>query len=391
MRKKLSAHPDSVPATSKPHLAWIDTVRLAAFFTLACCHCANPFNWIPAGSPMADQVQFWGNLYGSALRHSVPFFVMMTGALLLPVRTSVRDFYRKRIPRVLWPLLLWGILYSLFPYLLGQAGMGKEVVQSFFPYAGSDFLTQELQVALKHILFLPFSFPSVGLHLWYVYLLIGLYLYMPIFSCWVERASEKEKLGFLLAWGVASALPYCTYFISPEFWGTCAWNDFGMLYYFAGYNGYLLLGHYLRYRTWSGRKLLLFGLPMFAAGYAITYCGRAYLQGLPLCTEQMAELFWTNNSPNVIMMTVPLFMACKAMRVTSPTLRKWLATLPACGFGIYMVHYFFVGYSVIAMRQLGVPLGAQIPAAAVVTLSLSWIFVAFLRRILGGRARWIVG
>ena len=391
MKKPLPTPSVTYPATAKPHLVWIDTVRLAAFFTLACCHCANPFNWIPADSPIAGQIQFWGNLYGSTLRHSVPFFVMLTGALLLPVRTSGSAFYRKRIPRVACPLLLWGILYSLFPYLLGRAGIGANVVQSFFPYAGSDFLTQELEVSLKHIFLLPFSFPSVGLHLWYVYLLIGLYLYMPIFSCWVERASERGKLYFLLAWGVASALPFYTYFISHEIWGTCAWNGFGMLYYFAGYNGYLLLGHYLRNRTWSMRKLLLLGLPLFATGFAITYFGRAYLLSLPHCTEQMAELFWTNNSPNVIMMTVPLFMACKAIHVSSPTLCRLLATLPRCGFGIFMIHYFFVGYSVIAMRWLGVPLGLQIPAAAVVTLALSWIIIAFLRQILGKHARWIVG
>ena len=29
-------------------------------------------------------------------------------------------------------------------------------------------------------------------------------------------------------------------------WGSCSWNSFGMLYAFAGFNGYLLLGHYLK-------------------------------------------------------------------------------------------------------------------------------------------------
>lgn len=38
--------------------------------------------------------------------------------------------------------------------------------------------------------------------MWYIYLLIGLYLYLPIFSAWVEKASEKAKLWFLVAWGI---------------------------------------------------------------------------------------------------------------------------------------------------------------------------------------------
>lgn len=44
-----------------------------------------------------------------------------------------------------------------------------------------------------------------------------------------------------------------------------------MLYYFAGFNGYLLLGHYLRNLDWSLGKILAIGLPMFVIGYAVTF------------------------------------------------------------------------------------------------------------------------
>ena len=50
---------------------------------------------------------------------------------------------------------------------------------------------------------------------------------------------------FLLAWGVTLLLPYYYQFVSPYLWGSCS-NSFGMLYAFAGFNGYLLLGHYLK-------------------------------------------------------------------------------------------------------------------------------------------------
>ena len=60
-----------------------------------------------------------------------------------------------------------------------------------------------------------------------------------------EEAEERAKLMFLLAWGVTLLLPYYYQFVSNYLWGTCSWNSFGMLYSFAGFNGYLLLGHYL--------------------------------------------------------------------------------------------------------------------------------------------------
>jgi surface polysaccharide O-acyltransferase-like enzyme len=380
-----------VAGTQKEHLVWLDLVRFVAMFTLVCCHCANPFNWAPAESPILADIKFWGAIHGSMLRHSVPLFVMITGALLLPVGREAFPFYKKRISRVLFPSLIWSVIYCLFPVIAALFGGGKELILSFFPYAGEEFMAQSLSVSLKHIAMIPFNFSTICVHIWYIYLLIGLYLYMPIFSAWVETASERAKCWFLIAWGVTTLLPYYTYFVSPYLWGTCTWNSFGMLYYFAGFNGYLLLGHYLKNRQWSVRKVLSLGIPMFAVGYCITYLGYRNMTHIPEHTEPMAELFWTTNSINVVLMTIPLFMACKVIKIKSGRIRQILANLTLCGFGIYMIHYFFIGPAVILMRTLGVHLSLQIPLAAVVALGVSWICVAVLYRIFGNKMRWIVG
>ena len=54
-----------------------------------------------------------------------------------------------------------------------------------------------------------------------------------------------------------------------------------MLYYFASFNGYLLLGHYLRNHDWMGRQLRGIGIPMFAIGYAVTFIGFRHMISLP--------------------------------------------------------------------------------------------------------------
>jgi len=179
--------------------------------------------------------------------------------------------------------------------------------------------------------------------MWYIYLLIGLYLYLPVFSAWVEKASDKAKLWFLGAWAVTLLLPYYNQFVAQYLWGTCSWNAFGMLYYFAGFNGYLLLGHYLRNLDWSLGKILAIGLPMFVIGYAVTFFGFRYVTALPEFSDEMLELFFTYCSLNVVMMTIPVFMLCKKVNFRSEGIRKALANLTLCGFGIYMIHYFFTG------------------------------------------------
>jgi surface polysaccharide O-acyltransferase-like enzyme len=378
--------------TQKTHIVWLDVVRLVAMFTVVCCHSADPFNFYP-GEPPANiaEIKWWGAVYGSLLRPCVPLFVMITGALLLPVKGEVAPFYRKRIGRVFWPFLIWSVIYNLFPWITGLLGVAPEVILDFFPYSGEEVMRQSLDVSLGYIAQMPFNFSLLDVHMWYIYLLIGLYLYMPIFSAWVEKASRKAQRWFLVAWGVTLFVPYYREFVGPYIWGSCSWNEFYMLYMFAGFNGYLLLGHYLRHTEWSLAKTLGWGIPMFVVGFCVTFFGFRHMTASPDCTEEQLELFFYYCSPNVVLMTLPLFMLCKKVRVNSQPIQKALANLTVCGFGVYMIHYFFTGPSVVLARMCHVPVGLQIPFAAVVAFLVSWGLVILLRRLTGKYARYVVG
>lgn len=372
------------------HIVWLDVVRFIAMFTVVCCHCTDPFNFYPGTAPNIGEIKLWGAIYGSVLRPCVPLFVMITGALLLPVRGDASTFYKKRIPRVFYPFLIWSVLYNLFPWITGLLGLNPQIILDFFPYAGEEVMQQSFSVSLEYILMIPFNFSILAVHMWYIYLLIGLYLYLPVFSAWVEKASERAKLMFLLAWGVTLLLPYYYQFVSNYLWGTCSWNSFGMLYAFAGFNGYLLLGHYLKNLEWSLKKTLAIGIPMFAAGYAVTFLGFRHITALPEYTDEMLELFFTYCSLNVVMMTIPVFMLAKKVKVNSERMKKALANLTVCGFGIYMIHYFFTGLSVVLMRAIDMPIGLQIPVAAILAFAVSWGLVWLIYRA-GKVAKYIVG
>ena len=372
------------------HIVWLDVVRFIAMFTVVCCHCTDPFNFYPGTAPNIGEIKLWGAIYGSVLRPCVPLFVMITGALLLPVRGDASTFYKKRIPRVFYPFLIWSVLYNLFPWITGLLGLNPQIILDFFPYAGEEVMQQSFSVSLEYILMIPFNFSILAVHMWYIYLLIGLYLYLPVFSAWVEKASERAKLMFLLAWGVTLLLPYYYQFVSNYLWGTCSWNSFGMLYAFAGFNGYLLLGHYLKNLEWSLKKTLAIGIPMFAVGYAVTFLGFRHITALPEYTDEMLELFFTYCSLNVVMMTIPVFMLAKKVKVNSERMKKALANLTVCGFGIYMIHYFFTGPSVVLMRAINMPIGLQISVAAILAFAVSWGLVWLIYRA-GKVAKYIVG
>ena len=367
-------------------VVWLDVVRFFAMFLLICCHSADPFNFYGGNDTSnIDQINFWGQIYGSFFRPCVPLFVMLTGALLLPVKDETSFFYKKRITRVLWPFLIWSFIYCITPYIFGLFGLDGNTLIQYYP--SDDVFKLTLGDAAIRILNIPFNFSSFDIHMWYIYLLIGLYLYIPIFSAWVEKASQKAKLYFLLAWGITLFLPYYYNYVNEYLWGTCSWNAYGMLYYFAGFNGYLLLGHYIRhYINWTLKKTLIISIPMFIVGYLITYFGFSYMANLDGHTEDQLELFFTFNSINVVIETIPIFLIAKKITIKSQKIIHLLANLTLCGFGIYMIHELIVGPVITLMRALNIPICVQIPCGALCTFVVCWIIIAFIHKVMSKKA-----
>ena len=379
----------------KDRLVWCDALRLLAFFMLLCCHAADPFYaaaaYANSGASVDAELMQWGFRWGSLVRPCVPLFVMLTGVLSLPVSGSMESFYKKRIPRVLFPFLIWSVIYYLTPWMTGVLGMDSSVVYKLFSWAESD--SQSLTDGLTLVSRIPYAFSFIACHMWYIYMLIGLYLSLPIFSAWVEKATMRQKEIFLIVWALSTMLPYFNEYVSRYAFGTCEWNSFGLFYYFAGFSGYMLLGHYIQhYIHWSWSKTIAVALPLLIAGFLITYNGYSYIMELPDKTPEQVELFWTYNTPNVAMMTLACFLLVYRIRIKAEScLAAWLSNLTTCGFGIYMIHYFFVCVGYDAGAWLHVPAPLRIPFSAIIILACSWSLVALGKKALGKHSKYLLG
>ena len=223
-------------------------------------------------------------------------------------------------------------------------------------------------------------------------MLIGLYLYMPFFSAWLKQATEKQMRIFLSIWFVSLFLPYCQEYISEYIGGVCAWNDFGVLYYFSGFTGYMLLGYYLK----DGIRLpvkntIVLSVVMLAAGYAITYYGFRNMTSQPGISERQLELFFLYCSPNVLLMTVAWYLLIQKVKVKSPVVISALKNITKCGLGIYMIHYFIVGFGYLVVDKMGIPVFMRIPVSALFVFALSWGIVALFYKVRPKAAKWIMG
>ena len=53
--------------TARPHIVWLDVLRLVAILMVIAIHCTDPFNASPE-SRANPEFNFWGSVYGSMLR-----------------------------------------------------------------------------------------------------------------------------------------------------------------------------------------------------------------------------------------------------------------------------------------------------------------------------------
>lgn len=371
----------------RKRVVWLDILKLIAIFMVVAGHSAD---FVSPEERFEPWYNVWGTFWGSFMRPAVPLFVMITGALLLPVKTTTADFYKKRIPRILVPFLVWSILYDLFPWFTGLAGCEPEVIRSFFPWGETS---QALSDALFNIAMIPLRFSSsFGVQMWYVYLLIGLYLYLPVFSAWVSQAGKRDQQIFLGFWFITLFMPYIREYITPDLWGTCSWNEFGMFYYFAGFNGYLLLGYYLTHHPikWSNRVLTIVSVLLFTIGYATTYIGFRAITSIPGQPDSLVELFLTYCSPNVMLMTLAIFIAAQRIKVERISTKKALKSIAECTLGIWMIHYFLLGPCNSLISMLGCHSMIQMLLCSILLFFVSWLVVFAIRRC-GNIGKWLVG
>ena len=376
-------------AQSKIRLVWVDVLRLAAMLMVIAGHSVDIYNATPQDDPMNG---FWGAFIGSLMRPSVPLFAMMTGLLLLPIGESAGAFYRRRIPRVLIPMLFWSVIYYLIPWFTGVIGLDKSVISVLFPFEFAP--SQEWGDAVSNIAMIPLTFNGYTTHMWYLYMLIGLYLFMPFFSAWVGKNDHTLIRTYIILWGCSLMLPYLAQLLSPNLFGVCAWNQFGTFHYFAGFTGYLLLGHLLgKGNPLPSRKIVAVGVMLYFAGYVVTYTGFTTIMA-QYSYEQapdLIEMFWQFCSPNVVLMAIGLFLIAQRVKIRSERWQRVLQSTTRCSFGAYLMHYIFIGPVIILLSPLGLPTPVCVIVTVAIVFAVCWACTWAIYRFMPRIAKYIVG
>lgn len=334
-------------------MVWLDNARIIAILAVVMLHVAADFVF---DYPVGDVAWWVGNVYDSAVRWCVPLFVMISGALLLdPSKNEpLKTFYSKRVSRLLVPLLFWTLVYLAWRVAKGVVTGNPESVSSLLGSVldGTPYY-----------------------HLWFLYMIVGLYLFTPFMRMVVAQASTSS-LWVLVAAGMVMAAVNSLY---SKISGV---GDGLFINWFLLYVPYFFLGYLLRHsETYPSRKSVIFTLltsiPLTAVGF--------YLLAI-IAGKSVGLYFYDYLSVTVIPMSVAVFWLFKAYKqpIGSMSMTKSLAALTL---GVYLIHPMFLElFNFLGIGATAFPAIVSIPVFTlliyVLSLAAAWVMskLPFIKR-----------
>lgn len=341
--------------------AWADRLRNTATIMVVAIHVAAPVAHVPVD---LNTAWWWaGNFWNSLSRPGVPVFVMLSGFLLLGKDYPLVDFLQRRFSRVVVPALFWMVIYSIYGHIANNS-----------PATFWDMI--------HNIIVRP-----VHYHLWFIYLIIGLYLAYPILRPWVRNAGEQDFWYFFImciigAWLnkimiVFFQLPIGVYF--ELFTNNC---------------GYFVLGYYLGAKgsadtpsyspnvqpwKWGDRQLAMLGTALIVAGTTVTMLGSYFVNFNWVQGTEFNVYFYDYLTPNVGISAAGWFLLIR-FGFNRPALLDIEKDFAAASFGIYFAHVLVMDW----WGQCGYWHSGQHPAKGIpillcMILTMTFLAISFIR------------
>ena len=257
-------------------------------------------------SPASNTPYMYNNYFAIityTMMAGVALFFMLSGGLLLPSQLSPKDFFKRRLSRVVGPIVFWTMVYAMYQYFFDGIGLK--------------------QLGLE-ILGMPFSNQGAP-ELWFMYTLLGLYLVTPILSPFITKAKREDMELYLLIWGISLLIPYLK----------LLWNipDSGIFTYVSGYVGFFFLGSYLHrfyndsiFFRYTNFIIVICIIPMVVIKYLDMNGGEL----MDVCAFPLAAL------------TIGIYLIVKKLNVERCNITSLfyngIVNISTLSFGIYLSH-----------------------------------------------------
>lgn len=294
---------------------YFDYLRIFAIFAVIILHVAAQ-NWENTNVNSFEWQVF--NFYDSVVRWGVPVFVMISGSLFIGKKHRIKKLYQKYILRIIIAFLTWSILYALWNNIVINNNLSIKTLIN--------------EILIGHY------------HLWFMFMIVGLYIIVPF----LNKIVEDRKIAWyfvITSFVFAFILPQLSEIIGLKFSGISGIIDEITsklhLHMVLGYSGYFVLGFLLQ-NTEIKKKYRIIIYVFGILGLIFTISSTSILS---LFWQSPAKMFYGNLTVNVLLVAMAVFVFAKTnLNKPIPSLRKqqMLLFFSKCTFGVYLIHPFFI-------------------------------------------------
>jgi surface polysaccharide O-acyltransferase-like enzyme len=293
-------------ASQKEFILWADFIRVIATVLVITVHVSGQITNAWGRVPESDW--FVADIYGGIARICVPLFFMISGYLLLPRSEPLGTFYKKRLPKVVIPLIAWSLIYAGW-------------------YCGNHSGTCTLPM-IQNLLLVRGAY----YHLWFLYVLIGIYLILPVLRLMIGPHTDFRVLWYLIGlWLIFQPILA----IAKRFWNFSIRIQPPLA---VGFVGFLFLGYLLGGSTLTRLRVLLSAIVFFLATL-VTILGTYFMTRT---AGEFDGFFYDLMSLNVILASGAAFMLLRWVSDTRllqrPGWHELFRLMAAAAFGIYLIH-----------------------------------------------------
>ena len=318
MEEKLIKELNEEPPKPKKRYFGIDLIRVFACYLVMQTHAGEIYYINDDGSLIKDEKNVWPGIFNSLARVCVPLFVMISGYLLLPMKTDYSTFLKKRFTRISFPFIAFCIFYDIYLCII-------------------DYI--DLKTMFINIPKIFINFGSDVGHLWFMYMIMGVYLLIPIFTPWIKTAKKEHFYYYFTIWLIASFSCYI-HLAFPQIWGEVYWNNNTVVQGFIGDFGYAVLGAFIKLHL-RDKKFYILGIVLYIIGTAATMFGFLFKRKEANTCEEI-EVSWKFDSINVILASFGVFMLLRKIECKNEIIVKIINDIALKSYGMYLIHIFFL-------------------------------------------------
>ncbi len=286
-----------------------------------------------------SQIGIGEYFFESIFRFGVPLFIMVSGFLILRKDQPISSVPR-RIKRILIPFIFWLVIYVIAKFVM--------INHSFDLFQFGYFLIQ------------AFLDPTIAsIEFWFVYMILGLYVFSPIITTWLHNAEIYEIEYFLIVWALFSFVGFSNVdFLLYDY-----------LKYFTGSIGYFILGYYLYIKQKSILKNRNFGLLLFVAGTLVSFLG-TILSSMTIGGQSLLFFNLGDVTPNACLQAIGIFIMVSNTdwEKYSKSINNAAVCFGIGSYGVYLANVLFINI-------LDKIISFDIMRNAALTIILEWIIV----------------